>query len=68
MKIDRGYATLAAAIVKSGQKENDTRFLQSEWCSMLKEICRLDLEMFENNRTTIPQQTIHLRGIKYYAR
>lgn len=31
------YMSLAAAIVESGSKEHDTRFLESDWCSFLTE-------------------------------
>ena len=37
-----GYANLAAAILKSGEKCNDTLFLESDWAETLREICRLD--------------------------
>ena len=40
------YANLAAAIVASGVKCHDTRFLESDWCDTLKEICRLDDQMY----------------------
>lgn len=39
------YANLAAAIIKSGERCNDTRFLNSEWCSILRSMCQLDDEM-----------------------
>lgn len=37
-----GYANLAAAIIASGVKNHDTRFLESDWCELLREICNLD--------------------------
>lgn len=46
-----GYANLAAAIVKSGIECNDTRFLKSDWCDTLKDICRLDYEMHGGKNT-----------------
>ena len=39
------YANLADAIIKSGEMENDKRFLESDWCELLKELRRLDDEM-----------------------
>lgn len=41
-----GYANLAAAIIADGVKHNDITFLKSNWCDILKEICRLDDEMY----------------------
>lgn len=40
------YANLAAAIIASGVKSHDTRFLESNWCETLREICRLDDQMY----------------------
>lgn len=40
------YANLAAAIIRSGELQHDTAFLHSNWCDTLKEICRLDDEMY----------------------
>lgn len=40
------YANLAAAIIRSGEMQHDTAFLNSEWCNILKEICELDDEMY----------------------
>lgn len=42
------WANLAAAIIESGKKCNDQRFLQSDWCDTLRSICRLDDEMHGN--------------------
>ena len=39
------YANLADAIIKSGKMDNDKKFLESDWCELLKELCRLDDEM-----------------------
>lgn len=41
-----GYANLATAIIASGVKNHDTRFLESDWCELLKEICNLDDVMY----------------------
>lgn len=41
-----GYANLAAAIIASGVKNYDTRFLESDWCDTLKEMCTLDDIMY----------------------
>lgn len=40
------YANLAAAIIHSGELQHDVAFLHSDWCDILKEICRLDDEMY----------------------
>lgn len=37
-----GYANLAAAIIASGVRNHDTRFLESDWCEFLRDICELD--------------------------
>lgn len=38
-----GWALLAAAIVRSGQLEEDEYFLKSEWCSTLTDLVSLSL-------------------------
>lgn len=40
------YANLAAAIIMSGVKCHDVKFLESDWCDTLKEMCRLDDQMY----------------------
>ena len=40
------YANLAAAIIASGERCHDTKFLGSDWCDTLKEICILDDKMY----------------------
>lgn len=42
------YANLAAAILDSGVRCNDTTFLESDWADILREICRLDSIMYDN--------------------
>lgn len=44
------YANLAAAIIRSGELQNDKRFLESDWCDTLKELCRLDDELHSGVR------------------
>ena len=39
------YANLAAAILESGARHNDTRFLESNWAELLRDMCSLDDEM-----------------------
>ena len=41
-----GYANLAAAIIAGGVRCHDTRFLKSGWCDTLREICKLDDQMY----------------------
>lgn len=47
------YANLAAAIIASGVKSHDTRFLESDWCETLREICRLDDQMYGGRNVSI---------------
>ena len=42
------YANLAAAILDSGERCNDTAFLESDWADILREMCRLDNIMHDN--------------------
>lgn len=42
------YTNLAAAVIASGVKCHDVRFLESDWCDLLKEMCRLDDAMYGN--------------------
>lgn len=42
------YANLAAAILDSGKRCNDTAFLESDWADILREMCRLDNIMYGN--------------------
>lgn len=42
------YANLAAAIIMSGVKCHDAKFLESDWCDTLQEMCRLDDQMYGN--------------------
>lgn len=44
-----GYAKLAAAIILLAQKENDQRFLNSDWCDELAGLCELDALMDQRN-------------------
>lgn len=40
------YANLAAAVLESGVRHNDTRFLESDWADLLRDMCSLDDEMY----------------------
>lgn len=51
------YANLAAAIIMSGVKCHDVRFLESDWCDTLQEMCRLDDQMYGNRG-----QSLTVRG------
>ena len=42
------YAKLAAAILDSGKRCNDTVFLESDWADILREMCRLDNIIYDN--------------------
>ena len=50
------YANLAAAILDSGKRCNDTAFLESDWADILREMCRLDDIMY-NNKNVVPLDT-----------
>jgi len=52
------YANLAAAIIRSGELQHDTAFLHSDWCDILKEICRLDDEMYGGRNTSVRGRSI----------
>lgn len=56
-----GYANLAAAIIESGTNSNDTRFLNSDWCSTLREICALDDVMYGDINININKTSV-LKG------
>lgn len=43
-------ANLAYAIIRSGEKCHDVRFLESDWCELLREICRLDDKMYGDRK------------------
>ena len=60
------YANLAAAILESGARHNDTRFLKSDWAETLRDICALDDEMYGGRIMTatyvkVHKKTSHLR-------
>ena len=62
------YANLAAAIIRSGQMANDTRFLESDWCDTLRELCRLDDEMHPDGNHLHLQsngEVIRAKGLKH---
>lgn len=50
-KYHDGYARLAAAIIKGGERAHDTAFLESEWCNdVLKGLCDLDNKLHQGSR------------------
>lgn len=53
-----GYANLAAAIIASGVRHHDTTFLESNWCDLLKEICRLDDQMHGDRNISMRGRSI----------
>ena len=48
MQYHNPYANLAAAILDSGARCNDTAFLESDWADVLRAICYLDDKMHDN--------------------
>ena len=57
------YANLAAAILDSGKRCNDTAFLESDWADILREMCRLDNIMYNNNKNVVPLDTmVHMHS------
>ena len=47
------YLTLAAAIIESGIKTNDTAFLNSEWCKFLKSAIAIRVEHLSKDKSGI---------------
>lgn len=65
------YANLAAAILDSGARCNDTIFLESDWADVLRDICSLDDEMYgnrsiESGRIKLHKSSSHIRGYDGY--
>ena len=54
------YANLAAAILDSGARCNDTAFLESDWADILREICRLDSIMYDNKNIIVRNTTMRM--------
>jgi protein gp37 len=54
------YTNLAYAIILSGERCNDTRFLNSDWCDTLRTMCKLDDEMYGH-------RNIETRGRQYVS-
>ena len=44
------YTNLAAAILNANKM--DKRFVDSDWAELLRDMCRLDNEMYDNGRNT----------------
>lgn len=55
-----GYANLAAAIIASGVKNHDTRFLESDWCEFLRDICELDVLLHDGRKMSARDNLIVL--------
>ena len=53
------YANLAAAILDSGKRCNDTAFLESDWADILRAICSIDDEMYVNRSIEIVRPKVH---------
>ena len=56
------YANLAAAILDSGARCNDTTFLESDWADILREMCRLDNAMYANKNITSLDTRVRMRS------
>lgn len=54
------YVNLAAAILDSGVKCNDTRFLESDWADTLRELCALDDKMYGNRNERSASAKVHV--------
>lgn len=48
MQYHNPYANLAAAILDSGARCNDTAFLESDWADVLRAICYLDDKRYDS--------------------
>lgn len=53
------YANLAAAILESGARHNDTRFLESNWAELLRDMCALDDEMYGGGTISAANVRVH---------
>lgn len=53
------YANLAAAILESGARCDDTDFLESEWADNLREMCILDDEMYGHRNVKADKAVLH---------
>lgn len=53
------YANLAAAILDSGARCNDTTFLESDWADTLRAICSIDDEMYGNRSIESGRVKVH---------
>lgn len=51
-----GWANLAAAIIASGRRANDTRFLDSDWCEFLCDLCACDDELYNRGLNLDPRE------------
>lgn len=58
------YANLAAAILDSGVKCNDTRFLESDWADTLREICSLDDKMYGSRNAKGSRARVHVSSAR----
>ena len=58
------YANLAAAILGSGVKCNDTTFLESDWADILREMCRLDNIMYGNKDVVSLDTSTHMHSAR----
>ena len=58
-----GWANLAAAIITSGLRANDERFLESDWCELLQDMCELDAQMYDHEPTGVHIETSQVRGL-----
>lgn len=56
------YANLAAAILDSGVRCNDTAFLESDWADILREMCRLDNIMYGNKNVASLDTRVRMRS------
>ena len=56
------YANLAAAILDSGARCNDTAFLESDWADILREMCRLDNIMYGNKNITSLNTSVRMHS------
>ena len=59
MQYHNPYANLAAAILDSGKRCNDTTFLESDWADTLRAICYLDDKMYGNRSIGIVRPKVH---------
>lgn len=59
-KAAEGYKKLAAAIIRSGERENDQTFLKGEWCETLRYFLALGQQQGSGDLSGTPSYTNYI--------